>query len=343
MVTKVTNESGATVSTIEVGRGLVADFVLPGNPRRTKVAVLTQPGAQQVALAYVDRLQELGLETHSMVLPDREEAKTWEVVAKAHGWLAEIRLTRSDTVLGVGGGSLTDVAGFVAATWLRGVEVAHIPTTLLGAVDAAVGGKTGINLAGKNLVGAFCHPTSVTIDLDVLDAVPLNIQREGWAEVYKTALIADPDLLELLHDSGPLTPLDDVVERVVRFKAEVVSEDFREFGRRAVLNFGHTIGHAVEFASGCSHGEAVAVGIVAAVAISRDRYGFDTNVREGLAVFALPTTTNADAARVSELLLLDKKNDADGVRMVLLQGVGDPIVDHVTDDEIELALRSVGL
>ena len=343
MAIKVTNETGATVSTVNVGRSLVADFELPDNPRRSKVAVLTQPGAQDVAATYIEKLRETGLETHSMVLPDREQAKAWETVAKAHTWLAEIRITRRDTVLGVGGGSLTDVAGFVAATWLRGVEVAYVPTTLLGAVDAAVGGKTGINLAGKNLVGVFRHPVSVTVDLDVLDSVPLEIQREGWAEVYKTALIADPEMLRLLHECGPSTPLDDVVERAVRFKAEVVSDDFRELGRRSVLNFGHTIGHAVEFAAGCSHGEAVSVGIVAASTISLDRYGFDTDVREGLALFGLPTTASADVMRIKELLLLDKKNDGDGIRMVLLREVADPIVDHVTDVEIEVALRSVGL
>lgn len=282
-----------------------------------------------------------GYQTTLRVLPDREAAKTWKVVADVHAWLAEQNVARGDTIVGVGGGSLTDVAGFIASTWLRGVEAVYVPTTLLGAIDASIGGKTGINLAGKNLVGSFSHPSLVIIDLDVLDDVSDRLQREGWAEVYKTALISDLELLDLLHAKALRTPLDDVVARCAAYKAQVVSEDFREQGRRAVLNFGHTIGHAVEFASQCSHGEAVSIGIVAAAAISKDRYGFDIDVRSGLAAFGLPISTQADHRRVRELLALDKKNDADGVRMVLLRGVGDPIIDHVTDMEIESALAAV--
>lgn len=343
MHVEVTDQFSNVVSTIHVGRASTSPLRLDERASRSNVVVLTHPGAETVARRCVESLRGDGYGTEFRVLPDREAAKTWSVVADVHGWLAEKNIARSDTIVAVGGGSLTDVAGFIAATWLRGIEAVYVPTTLLGAVDASIGGKTGINLAGKNLVGTFSHPASVVIDLDVLDEVSDEVQREGWAEIYKTALISDPGMLDLLHERALRTPLDEVVARCVGFKAQVVSEDFREQGRRAVLNFGHTIGHAIEFASHCSHGEAVSIGIVAAAAISQDRYGFDIDVRSGLSAFGLPVSATADEGRVRDLLLLDKKNDSDGVRMVLLRGVGDPVVDHVTNSEIDLALASVSV
>jgi len=343
VLTKVTDQFSNVVSTVQVGRGSTSPLHLDERSSRSNVVVLTQPGAELVARRCAESLRADGYVTEVRVLPDREAAKTWSVVADVHGWLAKKNIGRADTIVAVGGGSLTDVAGFIASTWLRGIEAVYVPTTLLGAVDASIGGKTGINLAGKNLVGSFSHPASVIIDLDVLDEVSDHVQREGWAEIYKTALISDLALLDLLHKGGLRTPLDSVVARCVEFKAEVVSEDFREQGRRAVLNFGHTIGHAIEFASQCSHGEAVSVGIVAAAAISKQRYGFDIDVRSGLSAFGLPVSATAEESRVRELLALDKKNDSDGVRMVLLRKVGDPIVDHVTNSEIDLALASVGV
>ena len=209
-----------------------------------------------------------------MYLPDRDEAKTMAVVEKAYRWLAEVPLGRHDTIVGVGGGAATDMAGFVAATWLRGVESVMVPTTMLGAVDAAIGGKTGINLEGKNLVGAFHLPSRVVVDLDVMETVPATLRLEGLAEALKAGLVADPVLVELFERHGASAPLEDVVTRSIKVKAEVVGADYREDGRRAILNFGHTIGHGVEMAAGMPHGMAVAVGMVAAGAVSAARYGF---------------------------------------------------------------------
>jgi 3-dehydroquinate synthetase len=260
--------------------------------------------------------------------------------------LARFGLGRHDTVLGVGGGSVSDLAGFVAGTWLRGVEVIHVPTTLLAAVDAAIGGKTGVNLAGKNLVGVFWHPTRVIVDVDTLDQLPTTLRREGLAEALKTGLVGDRDLFELLEREGESAPLEDVVTMAASVKVRVVGEDERETGLRAILNFGHTVGHAVEYASPLSHGESVAVGMVAAGRISEERLRFQGLERVIGAISSLGLPTRVDGlerARVEDLLRHDKKRDAGGHRMVLLRAVADPVVEHVSEEEIELGLDAIGL
>jgi len=329
-----------------VGRGLPVP-VLPAREGRRRVAILTQPAATPRALE-VARLArvESDIECEVIGLPDREEAKTLEVAASVYEALARFGLARPDTVAGVGGGSVTDLAGFVAGTWLRGVEAVHFPTTLLGAVDAAIGGKTGVNLAGKNLVGVIWHPTRVTIDIDLLEALPIPLLREGMAEALKTGLVGDPGLCEALVAHGLDAELEEVVLRSVRVKAGIVDEDEAEKGVRAHLNFGHTIGHAVEYASSLSHGESVSVGMVAAAEVSRHALGFrDTDmVRSALASMELPTHVDGlDAARVRDLLRHDKKRDEHGLRMVLLREVGVPVVESVGAEEIEIGLAAVGL
>lgn len=279
-------------------------------------------------------------------LPDRDQAKTLDVAASVYESLARFGLARGDTVVGVGGGSVTDLAGFVAGTWLRGVEAVHFPTTLLGAVDAAIGGKTGVNLAGKNLVGVIWHPSRVVVDIDLLERLPGPLLREGMAEALKTGLVGDPGLCRILVESGLDAPLDEVVLRSVGVKAKIVDADERERGVRAFLNFGHTIGHAIEYASSLSHGESVAVGMVAACEVSRHLLGFDQGdlVRHALARMDLPTGVNGlDAARVRDLIRHDKKRDEHGLRMVLLQGIGSPTIRSVDHEEIEIGLAAVGL
>ncbi len=180
----------------------------------------------------MEGLREAGLAAELRVLPDGEAAKTLAVAEGVYEWLAGLGLTRADTVLGVGGGSLTDLAGFVAATFLRGVEAVYVPTTLVGAVDAAIGGKTGVNLGAKNLVGAFQHPARVVIDADLLDALPLGLRRDGAAEALKAGLIGDPDLVGLYERDGLEADPAEVVRRAVAVKAAVVGRDFREEGER---------------------------------------------------------------------------------------------------------------
>ena len=318
--------------------------LLPPSPHREQAVVIAQPGAMAVAHRVMDRLAAEAVPT-LIEVPDREGAKSLEVVGMLYRRLAELNLGRHDTIVGVGGGATTDVAGFAAATWLRGVECVLVPTTLLGAVDASIGGKTGINVMGKNLAGAFWHPSRVAISLDVLAALPEGLLREGSAEVIKAGFIADPRIVEILDTHGLSFPMAEVVRRAVTVKAEVVTGDFREAGRRAILNFGHTVGHGIEVVCGLPHGYAVSVGMVAAAAISADRYGFDENlVRHPLEGLGLPTrAAGAHREVVRRLVSRDKKRTAAGMRMVLLRGIGDPVVEHVDGDLVELGMDAIGV
>ncbi|MFQ5947649.1 MAG: 3-dehydroquinate synthase family protein, partial [Acidimicrobiia bacterium] len=235
---------------------------------------------------------------------------------------------------------------FVAATYLRGVEVVHVPTTLLGAVDASIGGKAGVNLGGKNLVGVFHLPSRVVIDTEILAALPERLRRDGLAEALKAGLIGDPDLVDLLESQGTGAAVDEVVRRAVAVKAAIVAEDPTDRGRRAHLNYGHTIGHAVELASPLTHGEAVAVGMVAAGAAAAGLLGFDAQVRQRSVIEALglPTTApGADPEEVRRLLVLDKKRDPSGLRMVLLRRVGEPELVRVGPATVDVALAAVGI
>jgi 3-dehydroquinate synthase len=318
---------------------------LPESSRRRRVAILTQPTVAGRAAAIARAIGE-GYETGVHVVPDREAAKTLTVAEEIVAWMNGLGLTRHDTVIGIGGGAVTDLAGFVAATYLRGVEAVLVPTTMLGAVDAAIGGKTAVNVNGKNLVGVFRHPARVVVDTDVLGSLPRDILREGAAEALKAGLIADVGLVEFYERHGLEAPLDDVVTRAIRVKAAVVSEDFEEHARRAILNYGHTIGHGVETVAGLSHGYSVAVGMVAAGEISAQLCGFSENARQRAVIEQLGLPTSAagfDPAAVLRAVALDKKRDERGLRMVLLRAIGDPIVVPVDQDAVTIGLATIGL
>lgn len=333
-------------SEILIGRGL-PDPLLPARPARRQVAILTQPGAAAVVAQRVAAvIRSAGPAAAVVEMPDREEAKSLTAVENAYRQLADLHLGRFDTVVAVGGGAVTDAGGFVAATWLRGVELVNVPTTLLAAVDAAVGGKTAVNLAGKNLVGAFWPPARVVIDLDVIAALPESLQAEGAAEVIKAGLLAAPGIVTEYVARGLGADLDLVVPAAVRVKAGIVGEDLTEQGRRALLNLGHTIGHGIEYATGISHGEAVAVGLVAAAHVSRRLCGFagTATVVEALEAATLPTRAPAvDRAEVLELIARDKKRTASSVRMVLLEEIGRPLLLPVSDSDLIAGLEAVGV
>jgi 3-dehydroquinate synthase len=247
-------------------------------------------------------------------------------------------LTRSDVVVGFGGGAVTDLAGFVAATWMRGVPVVHVPTTLLAMVDAAVGGKTGINTAaGKNLVGCFHEPSAVLVDLATLATLPTEELVPGAAEVVKAGFVADPAILDLveadpaaaLDPAGPVLP--ELVRRAIRVKADVVGADLRESHLREVLNYGHTLGHAVERREGYRwrHGNAVSVGLVFAAELARAAGRLDDATadrhRDVLDALGLPTRYDPDA--FDELVAAmqgDKKARAGRLRFVVLDGLARP-------------------
>lgn len=333
-------------SEILVGRGRPHPL-LPPSDRRSAVALLVQPGAAHLAPEIASEVDS-GLErpVETIELADGEAAKTPGEVERIYAELARIGLGRDDTVATLGGGAATDAGGFVAATWMRGVEAVHLPTTLLGAVDASIGGKTAMNVAGKNLVGVFWHPSRVVVDLDVLDSLPLPLKREGAAEVIKAGLIAEPGVVDAYRRSGLAVALDDVVPTAIGVKCRIVGEDFTEHGVRAVLNLGHTVGHAIEYASTVSHGEAVSIGLVAEAHIAARVLGFDElePVVEALTAAELPVAApSLDRTEVMELMRRDKKRDRAGLRMALLHRIGGPEVVHVTDDDVRAGLSAVGI
>ncbi len=323
---------------VVVGRGVlgrVVDVV----PDGVRQVLLVHPvGFERYAAPVARRLEDAGLVVREGPVPDAERAKTAEVASDLWSVLGQHAFTRSDAVVAVGGGAVTDLAGFVAATWLRGVPVVHVPTTLLAMVDAAVGGKTGINTTeGKNLVGAFHPPAGVVCDLDVLATLPRPDLVAGLAEVVKAGFIADPRILELV-ESDPVAAgsadgphLAELVVRAVRVKAEIVDRDLRESWLREVLNYGHTLGHAIEQVDGYRrrHGEAVAVGMVYAAELSHragllDRALVDRH-REVLGAVGLPLADRGDRFdALLEVMRRDKKSRGARLRFVVLEDLARP-------------------
>ncbi|HJX44143.1 MAG TPA: 3-dehydroquinate synthase [Geodermatophilus sp.] len=324
---------------VVIGPGAQAELalVLAGTP---KAAVVHAAPLAALAGAAVETLQTAGVAAEAVVVPDGEAAKTAEVAARAWEQFGRLGLTRSDAVVGVGGGAVTDLAGFLAATWTRGVRVVHLPTTVLGMVDAAVGGKTGINTgAGKNLVGAFHPPAGVLADTDVLAGLPEAEFRAGMAEVVKCGFIADGTILDLLAaDPTGRRDTEELIERSVAVKAAAVGEDLFDTGVREYLNYGHTLGHAIERVEDFRwrHGEAVAVGLVFAAELGvqagrLSRAEADRH-RELLTAMGLPTVYRGDWAALQAVMRMDKKKAPDGrQRFVVLDGTGNPGI--LTDPE----------
>jgi 3-dehydroquinate synthetase len=358
-----------------IGGGLLdrIDRLLPPLAGAGSAAVVHPPPVAAAAATVGRALARLGLAVHTINVPAGEAAKRLEVVAGLYERLAAVPTHRADPVVAVGGGSTTDVAGFAAATWLRGVPLVNVPTTLLGMVDAAVGGKTGVDLpAGKNLAGAFHQPVAVVADLGTLATLPPEEIRSGLAEVAKAGLVGDPDLAAAVAgaagravagDPGALGPL---VEAAVRVKATVVGADEREAipagpegsgephergGRsppraprpdapvgRVALNYGHTLGHALERLTGyrdLRHGEAVAIGMVFAARVAEATGlaapGLAAGHVELLRAIGLPVTLrHLDPEAVLAAMATDKKHHH-GLRLVLLREVGEPAVVQAPD------------
>jgi 3-dehydroquinate synthase len=324
---------------ITVGRGLVADLADYIGTKATKVLIVHAPSLG----ARANEVRESLLDRYEVVLaevPDAEAAKRVEVAAFCWQVMGQTDFTRTDVVVGLGGGATTDLAGFVAATWLRGVPLIQVPTTVLGMVDAAIGGKTGINTAeGKNLVGAFYAPAAVIVDLDLLDTLSRNEILAGSAEIVKAGFIAEPEILDIYEADvaaavDPTTPqFRRLIELAIAMKARVVGEDFKEAGLREHLNYGHTLAHAIEHSERYAwrHGAAVSVGMVFAAELSRITGSLSDEAvdrhRRILESLTLPTTY--PLGRWKTLLATmqrDKKTRAGMLRFIVLDDIGKPSV-----------------
>lgn len=306
---------------------------------------------EKVAPHYLDALREnLGdRQIRQLVLADGEAYKTLQSAATVIDALVDARANRDTTVLALGGGVVGDIAGFAAACYMRGVNFIQVPTTLLAQVDSSVGGKTGVNHAqGKNLIGAFHQPRLVLIDTDTLRTLPERELKAGLAEVIKHGVIADAEYFAWLERNldgllqGEPDLLANAIRRSCEIKAAVVAADEREHGRRALLNFGHTFGHAIENSLGYGewlHGEAVAAGMVMAAAVSQLPPTERQRLRDLLARAGLPVEPpGVGAERLAAAMRLDKKVKAKEVRLVLLKRLGEA---YLTSDYPAATLRQV--
>ena len=336
--TTVIPVGGAEPYDVQLGRGILHQAVAEAlGPRAAKVLIVHQPTLGARAAALRDALAG-SREVYLAEIPDAEDAKRVEVAAFCWQVMGQTDFTRTDAVIGLGGGAATDLAGFVAATWLRGVRLIQCPSSVAGMVDAAVGGKTGINTAeGKNLVGSFYAPAAVIADLELLDTLPRNEILAGFAEVAKCGFIGATEILDII-EADPQRVTDPasaefrrVVELSIELKARVVAEDFKESGLREILNYGHTLGHAIEHAERYRwrHGAAISVGMVFAAELGRITGSLsDAEVdrhRSILESLSLPITY--PLGRWKTLLATmqrDKKARAGMLRFIVLDEIGKP-------------------
>ncbi|WP_326706833.1 3-dehydroquinate synthase [Streptomyces cyaneofuscatus] len=348
---QVAGSAGSDPYEVLVGHQLLGELPQLIGDRAKRVAVLHPEALADTGEAVRQDLADQGYEAIAIQLPNAEEAKTVEVAAYCWKALGQTGFTRTDVIVGIGGGATTDVAGFVAASWLRGVRWIAIPTTVLGMVDAAVGGKTGINTAeGKNLVGAFHPPAGVLCDLAALESLPVHDYVSGMAEIIKAGFIADPVILDLIEadpeaartPAGPHTA--ELIERSIRVKAEVVSSDLKESGLREILNYGHTLGHAIEKNERYKwrHGAAVSIGMVFAAELGRLAGRLDDATadrhRTILESVGLPLTYRGDQwPKLLENMKVDKKSRGDLLRFIVLDALGKPTVLEGPDPAVLLA------
>ncbi|MER5782717.1 3-dehydroquinate synthase [Streptomyces mobaraensis] len=351
---QVAGTAGTAPYEVLIGHRLLGELpALIGTDAR-RVAVLHPEALAETGEVLRADLADQGYEAIAIQVPNAEEAKTAEVAAYCWKALGQSGFTRTDVIVGVGGGATTDLAGFVAATWLRGVRWIAVPTTVLAMVDAAVGGKTGINTAeGKNLVGAFHPPAGVLCDLAALESLPVNDYVSGLAEVIKAGFIADPVILDLIESdpegartpSGPHTA--ELIERAIRVKTDVVSQDLKESGLREILNYGHTLAHAIEKNERYNwrHGAAVAVGMVFAAELGRIAGRLDDATadrhRAVLESVGLPVTYRGDQwPKLLETMKVDKKTRGDRLRFIVLDGLAKPVVLEAPDPAMLLAAHA---
>jgi 3-dehydroquinate synthase len=362
----------ASDDTVLPVRGASPYDVVVGHDLGRHLPKILGPAVERVAVICPERLEAfledlledlVDVEVTMLAIPEGEEAKQAEVAAACWDALGEQGFTRSDAVVTLGGGATTDLGGFVAATWLRGVRVVHVPTTLLGMVDAAVGGKTGINTpAGKNLVGAFHEPAGVLCDLTWLETLPRDELVAGLGEVVKCGFIADPEILRLVEETEPgsLVPsspvLRELVERAIQVKIDVVVADLKETGGadghpgREILNYGHTLAHAIERVEdyGIRHGEAVAIGCVYVAELAGRAGRLAPEVverhRTAFARVGLPVTyAGASFDDLHAVMKVDKKTRGSQLRFVVLDELAKPtVLAGPSEDDLRAAYSAIG-
>ncbi|MEW6745015.1 MAG: 3-dehydroquinate synthase [Planctomycetota bacterium] len=357
-MTSIRIELGARSYEVRIGAGTLAQLgeaLVPLlDAECARIALVSDRHVRPLfAESALKALERTGRRLSVHELPPGEEAKELGAFGRLQAELIAAGLDRSSYLIALGGGAVGDAVGFAAATFMRGIRFAQVPTTLLAMVDASVGGKTAINLpAGKNLVGAFHQPILVLADLHCLGTLPERELRAGLGEVVKYGLMADPTFFEQLE----LTPdphamdLEAVVGRSIRIKASFVAADEREAGTRRHLNLGHTFAHGIEAASGFSrylHGEAVALGLIAACRLAEMLVGLDPSVtrrtRDLLAAMGLPLRTDVDPSAVRSHMATDKKKLGAGLRFVLPRELGSVVVlDNVPEEAIKEALAAIG-
>lgn len=349
-ITVAATESGAAAYDVLIGRGILGRAVELIGPDAQKILIVHPPTVAAKAAALREQLSD-NYEVLLAEIPDAEAGKRVEVASFCWQVLGQSDFTRTDVVIGFGGGSSTDLAGFVAATWLRGIRVIQIPTSVLGMVDAAIGGKTGINTnEGKNLVGAFHAPSGVLVDLDTLDGISMMEVLAGFGEIVKYGFIAEPEILDIIErDVAKATDVNSeeflrLVELSIGIKARVVAADFTEQGAREILNYGHTLGHAIEYAERYQwrHGAAVAIGMMYAAELARlsGRLSDDVVDRHRTILESLQLPTTYPAGRWPSLLSVmkrDKKSRGDLLRFIVLDDVGKPTVLAAPDQSLLFA------
>lgn len=333
---------------IVVGRTLLSEVESALGSRVKKVLLVYPEPLEASAALVAEELAKNGKAVWQFPVADGEDAKTDRWLAVAWSSLGQAEFSRSDAVVSLGGGTMSDLAGFIAATWLRGIDVIHIPTTLLGMVDASIGGKTGINtVEGKNLVGAFYDPKAVIADLDTLATLPKIELGSGFAEIIKCGFISDPEILNLIeqHTSQALDVQSDIFEelvsRAISVKVDVVSRDFKESSLREILNYGHTLGHAIELVEHYKirHGHAVSIGMVFAAELARLAGRLDDQTADRhkaiLSLIGLPTTYDLSKwPALYKGMQVDKKSRGGILRFVVLDEIAKPGILEAPTEEL---------
>lgn len=354
--TKIIKATGLSSYEIRIGRALIEDVAPALGPLVKKVLIVYPEPLEASANFLAEHLKQDGFQIWQFPVADGEDAKTDRWLSVAWSSLGQAEFSRTDAVVSIGGGTVSDLAGFIASTWLRGISVVHVPTTLLGMVDASIGGKTGINtLEGKNLVGSFYDPKAIIVDLDALESLPKIELGSGFAEIVKCGFIADPEILDLIRDDFKdavdirSERFARLVEKSISVKVQVVSQDFKESSLREILNYGHTLGHSIELVEHFKirHGHAVSIGMCFAAELARLTGKLSDEVadlhKEILSKLGLPVGYPVDRWNaLYKGMQVDKKSRAGILRFVVLEDLAKPtIIEAVTEEILFQAFQEI--